>query len=220
AADINTQYTYMFSNNPTTQAMCDPIQQSKMNYAASLPMATAQPGETIYTTWEQNGHMAAAGTTKVYIYYYTDSTKEFSQVSERLTAPVAATFDFASLSTCYSSQPNAVCLGQWVVPKDLVPGKIYHFVWFWYFPNPVGQWYSTCFDINVQTSSHVVGTADMATLLKKGNPPDSYAYGLNAEAKSLIADVTTLPNNAATPSPSPAPVPSTPVVAPTPHITN
>ncbi|KAJ2387167.1 hypothetical protein GGI23_006337, partial [Coemansia sp. RSA 2559] len=89
-------------------------------------------------------------------------------------------------------------------PKNLVPGKTYHFVWFWYFPNPVGQWYSTCFDINVQTSSHVVGTADMATLLKKGNPPDSYAYGLNAEASSLIADVTTLPkDDVATPSSTP-----------------
>ncbi|KAJ1895343.1 hypothetical protein LPJ81_004980 [Coemansia sp. IMI 209127] len=163
--------------------------------------------------------MALAGTTKVYIFYYTDANQEFIHVSERLTAPVAATFDFASLATCYSSQPNAVCLGQWVVPENLVPGNTYHFVWFWYYPNPVGQWYSTCFDMNIQDLSHVVGTADMATLLKKGNPPDDYDYGFNAEASSLITEVTALPKNAATSS-STITTSTTSIVTPTPHITS
>ncbi|KAJ2401156.1 hypothetical protein GGI23_001582 [Coemansia sp. RSA 2559] len=213
AADINTQYTYLFDASPTTQSMCDPIQQSTMNYTASLPMATAQPGETIYTTWEQNGHMATAGTTKAYILYYADPNKEFSNVSERLTAPVAGSFDFATEASCYSTQPNSVCLGQWVVPTNLVPGYTYHFVWFWYFnANPAGQWYSTCFDINVQTSSHVVGTANMATLLQKSDPPGSYAYGLNAVANSLLAQVTTLPSNQAS-SGYAAPAPTTTAAA-------
>ncbi|KAJ2556014.1 hypothetical protein EV175_002142 [Coemansia sp. RSA 1933] len=196
AANINTAYVYLFSGSPTSQTMCNPIQQSTENYTASLPMATAQPGETIYTTWEQNGHMNNTNPTQVYILYYADSTKEFSDVSERLTAPVAGSFNFATTANCYSTQPNSVCLGSWVVPENLAPGYTYHFVWFWYFnQNPAGEWYSTCFDMNIQDSSHVVGTADMATLLQKGDPPDSYAYGLNDEASSLLAQVTTLSEN-------------------------
>ncbi|KAJ2556016.1 hypothetical protein EV175_002144 [Coemansia sp. RSA 1933] len=167
-------------------------------------MATAQPGETIYTTWEQNGHMNNASPTKVYILYYADSTKEFVTVSERTTAPVAGSFNFATTANCYSTESNSVCLGQWVIPKNLVPGSTYHFVWFWYFnQNPAGEWYSTCFDVNIQDKSHVVGTADMATLLQKGDPPDSYAYGINSVVESLIAQVTTLPENVAAPSSTP-----------------
>ncbi|KAJ2562513.1 hypothetical protein IW140_006404, partial [Coemansia sp. RSA 1813] len=110
----------------------------------------------------------------------------------RLTAPVAGSFDFATVNNCYTTQDNSVCLGSWAVPENLVPGKTYHFVWFWYFnQNPAGEWYSTCFDMQISDSSHVVGTAPMATLLQKGDPPDSYVYGLNGEAKSLIAQVTT-----------------------------
>ncbi|KAJ2534789.1 hypothetical protein EV175_006988, partial [Coemansia sp. RSA 1933] len=108
--------------------MCNPKQQSTPNYAADFPMATAQPGETIYTSWEQNGHMNNASPTKVYILYYADSTKEFSTVSERTTAPVAGSFNFATTANCYTTQANSVCLGQWVVPKNLAPGKTYHFV--------------------------------------------------------------------------------------------
>ncbi|KAJ2562512.1 hypothetical protein IW140_006403 [Coemansia sp. RSA 1813] len=211
ATDINTAYAYVFNAKPTTQPMCNPKQQSTENYGADFPMATAQPGETIYTAWEQNGHLVTTNPTKVYVLYYPDSTKEFSNVSERTTAPVAGSFNFATPANCFTTQDNSVCLGSWVVPKNLVPGKTYHFVWFWYFnKNPAGEWYSTCFDIAVKSSSYVVNTADMPTLLKQGNPPDSYAYGLNAEAKSLIAKVTTLPENKDSPAPgkTPTPVPT------------
>ncbi|KAI9501962.1 hypothetical protein GGI25_005238 [Coemansia spiralis] len=195
--DINTLYTYIFNASPAHQAMCDPIQQASMNYSSTFPMATAQPGETIYTVWEANGHFNNASPTEVTIYYFPDPKTQFTDVSQTSTAKVAGTMNFATNANCYSgSDPNSKCLGSWVVPKDLVPGSTYHFVWFWRFnENPTGQWYSTCFDLDVQKASHVVGTAPMATLLAKGNPSDNYAFGFSSPIKAIVDQVTTLPGN-------------------------
>ncbi|KAJ2515591.1 hypothetical protein GGI11_003714 [Coemansia sp. RSA 2049] len=195
AADINTSYPYLFDGSPTSQPMCNPKQQSSPSaYTANLPMAVAQPGETIYTTWEANGHLNNAAPTNVKILYYADSTKEFTSVNERSTAAVAGSFNYAANANCFNpSEPNTTCVGSWVVPKNLVPGKTYHFVWFWYFnANPAGQWYSTCFDMQIKDSSHVVKTAAMADIMKLGDPPVTYSNGLDSKAKDLIAQTSKL----------------------------
>ncbi|KAJ2759910.1 hypothetical protein H4S06_001999 [Coemansia sp. BCRC 34490] len=202
---IDSVYPYIFNAQPKTQIMCNPKQQSSASdYTANFPMAVAQPGETIYTAWEANGHLNNASPTKVQILYYADSSKQFADVSERTTAPVAASFNYATDQNCFvPSQPNTSCLGSWVVPKNLVPGKTYHFVWFWYYNgNPVGEWYSTCFDMQIKDSSHVVKTAAMADIMKLGDPPNTYSNGLDSKAKDLIAQVTTLPENKPTPTPA------------------
>ncbi|KAJ2592544.1 hypothetical protein EV177_008707 [Coemansia sp. RSA 1804] len=198
AADINTAYAYLFNASPTSQAMCNPIQQSSASdYSADFPMAVAQPGETIYTSWEANGHLNNTNPTKVQVLYYPDPSHQFSDVSERNTAPVAGTFDYATDQNCYNpDQPNSVCLGSWVVPTNLVPGMVYHFVWFWYFnANPAGQWYSTCFDMQINAASYVVEPAAMDALLVLGGPSPSYSDGLDAAAKQLLTQVTTLSGN-------------------------
>ncbi|KAJ2851925.1 hypothetical protein IWW36_000698 [Coemansia brasiliensis] len=192
--DINTEYTYLFSGSPKSQPMCNPKQQANMNYSPLFPMATVQPGETVYTTWEQNGHLNNANPTKIDILYYPDPNKQFADVSERNTAMVAGTMDFATNATCYSpGNPNSVCFGSWTVPKDLKPGNVYHFVWFWYFnQNPAGEWYSTCFDLDVQESSHVVEVKPMAELLAMADPDLNYALGMTDSIKKELAEVTNL----------------------------
>ncbi|KAJ1893420.1 hypothetical protein LPJ71_007205, partial [Coemansia sp. S17] len=94
--NINTLYTYMFDASPASQPMCSPQQQSTMNYNDKFPMTTAQPGETIYTTWEQNGHLDNANPTKIEVYYFADSNKQFTDVSQRKDAKSAGTMKFAT----------------------------------------------------------------------------------------------------------------------------
>ncbi|KAJ2161737.1 hypothetical protein GGF46_001241 [Coemansia sp. RSA 552] len=199
----NTVFTYLFSGSPKSQKMCNPNQQSTMNYSEKYPMARVQPGETIYTTWEQNGHPDGPKPTKVDILYYPDTNHQFADVSERDTAMVAGTMDFAT-ANCYNmADPNTACFGSWTVPKDLVPGKTYHFVWFWYFnQNPAGEWYSTCFDLDVQTSSHVVQSKPMPQLLAIGEPDIAYALGFTDQVKAQVADVTSLSGNAVAGTPA------------------
>ncbi|KAJ2696586.1 hypothetical protein FB645_006162 [Coemansia sp. IMI 203386] len=189
------EYTNLFSGSPASQPMCKSSQQTE-NYSTIYPMATAQPGETIYTSWQQNGHLNNASPTKVKILYYPSSSQTFSDVSEKDTAMVAGTMDYATDGNCYNpSEPNTVCFNSWTVPTDLVPGQTYHFVWFWYFNfNPAGEWYTTCFDVNVQDASHVAQGGSMDSLLKLGEPPLAYIQGIerNPGAKAEISDVTSL----------------------------
>ncbi|KAJ2007096.1 hypothetical protein GGI02_003019 [Coemansia sp. RSA 2322] len=194
--NINTLYTYIFNASPVSQPMCSPVQQASTNYSSTFPMATAQPGETIYTTWEQNGHLDNANPTKVFVYYFPQSSQQFTDVSQRNTAKVAGSMNFATNDNCYvPGYPNTVCLGSWVVPADLVPGQVYHFVWFWYFnANPAGQWYSTCFDVQVNSASHVVQTAALPDLMAKGNPNINYVWGVTDQVNALIANTTMLAN--------------------------
>ncbi|KAJ2809938.1 hypothetical protein GGI24_007115 [Coemansia furcata] len=214
--NINTLYTYMFDASPKTQPMCSPQQQSTMNYNDQFPMTTAQPGETIYTTWEQNGHLNNANPTKIEVYYFSDSNTQFTDVSQKDVAKVAGTMNFATDANCYiPGYPNTVCVGSWVVPADLVPGKVYHFVWFWYFnANPAGQWYSTCFDVQVNAASHVVPTLDMPAIMAKGNPNINYVWGVTDTVRGLISNTTSLANNKGE---LPAPV-QPPPAPPVPHV--
>ncbi|KAJ2367729.1 hypothetical protein IW150_005600 [Coemansia sp. RSA 2607] len=196
-AKTNDIYTYLFDGSPKTQPMCNVAQQSVMNYTDQFPMATVQPGEVIYTTWEQNGHLNDANPTNIQILYYPTAGQNFADVSERNTAPVAGEMKFATSQNCYNPQdPNTACMGSWTVPKDLVPGQTYHFVWFWYFnANPAGQWYSTCFDLNVESASHVVQGGAMADLLAIGEPNLSYINGFTDQVRMEVANVTTLSEN-------------------------
>ncbi|KAJ2015290.1 hypothetical protein H4218_003858 [Coemansia sp. IMI 209128] len=214
--DINTLYTYMFEASPASQPMCSPQQQTTMNYAKEFPLAVAQPGETIYTTWQQNGHLDNAKPTKIEVYYYADHNKEFTDVSQRKEAKVAGTMDFATDGNCYiPGYPNTVCVGSWTVPKDLAPGQIYHFVWFWYFnANPAGQWYSTCFDVQVNSVSHVVKTIDMPAVLAKGNPNINYVWGVNDAVRGLLSNTTSLANQKGEVPPQPPVQPPPPPPVP------
>ncbi|KAJ1964151.1 hypothetical protein GGI12_001607 [Dipsacomyces acuminosporus] len=195
--DINTEYTYLFSGSPARQPMCNPMQQSGMTYSDRFPMTTAQPGETLFTTWESNGHLDNARPTTIKILYYSDPSKEFKDVTERNTASVAGSMEFATDGNCYiPGDPNSVCMGKWTVPKDLVPGQVYHFVWFWYFnANPAGQWYTTCFDIKVTDKSHVCDSSKpIPELLKLKTPTIDYVWGTTSKVTAQLNNVTSLAN--------------------------
>ncbi|KAJ2809424.1 hypothetical protein H4R20_000149 [Coemansia guatemalensis] len=143
-----------------------------------------------------NGHLNDMNPTKIDILYYDDPGKEFKEANERLTAKKAANLDFATSKNCFDpSNPNTNCLGQWTVPKGLAPGKTYHFVWYWYFndnnnPNPnIVEYYSTCFDLKIVSSTYVSPIKSLSEAISKGepNPKDGFMNGITAKGKELIA---------------------------------
>ncbi|KAJ2763999.1 hypothetical protein IWQ56_000971, partial [Coemansia nantahalensis] len=173
-------YTYRFNAQPTAQPMCFPQGQSTENYSAQFPMAVVQPGETVYTTWQMNGHLNNASPSKVDILYYDEPGREFGAVGERTTAKVAASFGFAADGNCYKPGfNNTECLGLWTVPRELAPGKTYRFVWLWYFnQNKAGEWYTTCFDLRVESASHTVGDRPLTAYVPGTCPPPVYMEGV------------------------------------------
>ncbi|KAJ2609094.1 hypothetical protein H4S08_004195 [Coemansia sp. RSA 1365] len=192
----NGRYTYRFGMADDSKAMCKPESQSKMDYDKTWPMATAQPGETIYTVWQMNGHLNDNNPTKLNILYYPDSDKEFKESKERKTAKKAATLNFATSKNCYvPSEDNTNCLGPWKIPEDLTPGKTYHFVWYWYFndnnnPDPsIVEYYSTCFDIKIESSSYVSPIKSLSEAISKGpsEPMNGFMNGVTSNGKSLLA---------------------------------
>ncbi|KAJ2696286.1 hypothetical protein H4R19_005758 [Coemansia spiralis] len=213
-ADVepNALYTYRFNAMPTTQPMCSPNGQSAAaSYTAQFPMAVVQPGETMYTTWQANGHLNNTAPTRVDILYYDDPGREFAIASERTVAKVAGSFSFATDGNCYvPSNPNSECLGRWVVPKELAPGRTYRFVWFWYFnKNPAGEWYSTCFDLQVEPKSHTVGDRPLSAYVPGTCPPGSYMQGITDAVRAELAQTTSL-----APVPDSKPPPSKPAAPP------
>ncbi|KAJ2795706.1 hypothetical protein H4R20_005790, partial [Coemansia guatemalensis] len=199
--DPNKRYTYRFSAPVDKQAMCSPEGQSTESYDDTWPMATVQPGEAIYTVWQMNGHLNDNNATQLDILYYDDPSKEFKEANERLTAMKAARLDFATSKNCFDpSNPNTNCLGRWTVPKGLAPGKTYHFVWYWYFndnnnPDPnIVEYYSTCFDLKVESSSYVSPTKSLSEAVSKGEPEpkDGFMNGITAKGKELNAKTTAM----------------------------
>src|SRR5204862_314960 len=61
--------------------------------------------------------------------------------------------DFATNGNCDNpANPNTWCHGQMTIPQGIQPG-VYSFVWFWKFDqNPVGEEYTTCFEVRVSAN--------------------------------------------------------------------
>ncbi|KAF9128116.1 hypothetical protein BGW39_005333 [Mortierella sp. 14UC] len=164
--DINTIYTYLISNRNNAAPLCKPgtqdtflLNKDKRNHLPpSLPFAKAYPGETLTMNWQANGHLVRAGSgTKVTVFWTGKSNKVLKtrkDISRAGTsgspAKVLSVFDFANPGNCKDpNNANTECTGKLTIPKNTAPGR-YQFVWWWPFDkNPVGEEYTTCFEINV-----------------------------------------------------------------------
>ncbi|KAF9106478.1 hypothetical protein BGX29_009413 [Mortierella sp. GBA35] len=163
--DINTIYTYLISNRDNKAPLCKPGTQdtflrnkSKPNHLPpNLPYTTAYPGETLKMNWQANGHLVPSGGTKVSIFWtgkketVLKTRKDISRAGKAGSpAKVLGRFDFANPGNCADPKnANTVCTGKFTVPAGTPPGR-YQFVWWWPFDkNPVGEEYTTCFEINV-----------------------------------------------------------------------
>ncbi|KAJ2780455.1 hypothetical protein H4R18_003437 [Coemansia javaensis] len=227
--DPNQRYTYRFNAQPLSQAMCEPQNQgSAATYSDRFPMAVVQPGEVVYTAWEQNGHLNDTSPTKLNILYYDDAGREFVSAAEHATAPrAAAGLDFATSANCYDNKnPNSLCLGRWTVPSGLAPGRTYHFVWFWYFDkNPAGEWYSTCFDLAVAPASCPVTTKPLSAIVPGSDPSPEFSEGVTDAVRAKLSITTSLqpptrhpppPTTRPPPTSRPPPVPAKPAPTPSP----
>ncbi|OMJ21988.1 hypothetical protein AYI70_g3147 [Smittium culicis] len=171
---INTIYTYLITGDPESQPICKPGTQDFENYSDEFPMAIANSGDTIRTTWEANGHYNPFRLTYATIYFSNfpnflqeDYNKQHPQhnsspiIKSALSRDSSSnspfelvnktTFVFASHTNCINPQdPNSVCFVDWEVPKVLVPNNTYSFFWVWNFDfNPAGEVYTSCFDIHI-----------------------------------------------------------------------
>ncbi|KAG0324339.1 hypothetical protein BGZ99_001953 [Dissophora globulifera] len=165
--DINTLYTYLVSGRPPTAAVCQPGRQDIFpgKNPASLPPASITAGETLHLTWEANGHMnhvtkPSDKRTKASVYWTGVPNKLLHTRSELTSKHLLKTMDFATPQVCDDpANPNTVCHGYVKVPKGTPAGK-YQMVWWWRFDqNPVGEEYSTCFEVDVKAPKPVKPTA-------------------------------------------------------------
>ncbi|KAF8971978.1 hypothetical protein BGZ46_010189 [Entomortierella lignicola] len=157
--DINTLYTYLISGRPAAAPVCQPGRQDIFpgKNPAQFPPTSVAPGQKLRLTWEANGHMNFVKSpsdprTKVTVYWTGVPNKLIHTRSELSNSKlVLATMDFATPQNCVDpANPNTVCNGYITIPKGTKPGK-YQLVWWWRFDqNPVGQEYSTCFEVDVK----------------------------------------------------------------------
>ncbi|KAG0004829.1 hypothetical protein BGZ80_002057 [Entomortierella chlamydospora] len=182
--DINTLYTYLISGRVNTTAVCQPGRQDIFpgKNPANLPPTTAVPGQKLHLTWEANGHMnnvqsSSEPRTKVQV-YWTGVPKKLIHTRAELSNPklLLATMDFATPQNCDEpANPNTVCNGYITIPKGTKPGK-YQLVWWWRFDkNPVGEEYSTCFEVDVKTASKTSSKAASKTSSKAASKTSSKA---------------------------------------------
>ncbi|KAI1315387.1 hypothetical protein EDD11_000891 [Mortierella claussenii] len=157
--DINTLYTYLITARPAKAPVCQPGRQSifPSNNPPQFPPATAVPGQKLHLTWQANGHMNFVTSptefrTKVQV-YWTGKPNKLIQTRDELANKrlLLQEMDFATPQNCDNqANPNTICHGYVTIPKATKPGR-YQMVWWWRFDkNPVGEEYSTCFEVHVQ----------------------------------------------------------------------
>ncbi|KAJ1951181.1 hypothetical protein IWQ62_006453 [Dispira parvispora] len=146
-ANINTEYTYLFSATPGSQPICQPGRQSSPSYTEEYPMGKASPGETKKVSYEVNGHQNKFADTKVQVMYFPDRDLQTVDYNERDKAQILGEWKFTE--NCYQPlHDNQVCWGSYTLPDELPADRI-SLVFFWWFEeNPAGQEYSTCFDLS------------------------------------------------------------------------
>ncbi|KAF9896035.1 hypothetical protein BX616_008269, partial [Lobosporangium transversale] len=87
--------------------------------------------------------------TKVQV-YWTGKSNRLIKTREELANKklLLSEMDFATPQNCDDpANPNTVCHGYVTIPKKAKPGR-YQMVWWWRFDkNPIGEEYSTCFEV-------------------------------------------------------------------------
>ncbi|KAG0209714.1 hypothetical protein BGX28_010008 [Mortierella sp. GBA30] len=158
--DINTLYTYLISGRPSKAPVCQPGRQDIFpgQNPDQFPPASVLPGQTLHLTWQANGHMnqitdpgdKTTPRTQVYVYWTGQANKVLRTREELQPGTLLKQMDFATPSNCdQPSNPNSVCNGKITIPKDMQPGR-HQLVWWWPFDkNPIGEEYSTCFEVIV-----------------------------------------------------------------------
>ncbi|KAG0358061.1 hypothetical protein BG005_002762 [Podila minutissima] len=152
--DINTLYTYLIEHRRPTAPVCQPGRQTAFNKSsnnAQFPPARVAPGESLHLTWQANGHLNENRPTKVEIHWAGKPGRLLHTRSELGPKTLLATMGFASAKNCDNpAHPNTWCHGQFKIPAGTKAGA-YQVIWWWKFDqNPVGEEYSTCFEVIVQ----------------------------------------------------------------------
>ncbi|KAF9431908.1 hypothetical protein BGZ76_011534 [Entomortierella beljakovae] len=160
--DINTLYTYLINGHDNNAPVCQPGRQDILpgNNPPNLPPASVSAGDTLHLTWQPNGHLnnvqsPSEPRTRVQI-YWTGSPRSQIRTRGEFSNPslLLKDMDFATPQNCDDpANPNTICHGDITIPKGTAPGT-YQMVWWWRFDkNPIGEEYSTCFEVDVKATT-------------------------------------------------------------------
>ncbi|KAF9430623.1 hypothetical protein BGZ94_005628 [Podila epigama] len=150
--DINTLYTYLVSNRLQSAPVCQPGRQDRLIPAnKSFPPATVHPGASLRLTWQANGHLDEKRPTAVEVHWTGKPGRLLKTRAELGERTLLGKMGFASAKNCDEpSQANTWCHGKIKIPAGTKPGR-YQMVWWWKFDqNPIGEEYSTCFEVVVK----------------------------------------------------------------------
>ncbi|KAF9578668.1 hypothetical protein BGW38_005428, partial [Lunasporangiospora selenospora] len=153
--DINTLYTYRIEGRPVEAPICQPGRQDILTAPPSpnFPSATIVAGQSLRLTWQANGHFNDQNATYVHVHWSKVPAQEkiLRTRNELLPENRLASMPFATTGNCdQPSNPNTVCRGRVKIPAGTRPGR-YQLVWWWPFDqNPVGEEYTSCFEVTVK----------------------------------------------------------------------
>ncbi|KAG0343415.1 hypothetical protein BG004_005334 [Podila humilis] len=154
--DINTLYTYLVSGRVGSAPVCQPGRQQAFapnSVNPALPPPQVAPGGVLHLTWQVNGHLNEQKPTVVEIYWpgVNKPGKTLKTRSELTKKTLLTKMGFASSKNCDDPKhANTWCHGQVKIPSQTKEGK-YQMIWWWKFDqNPIGEEYSTCFEVIVK----------------------------------------------------------------------
>ncbi|KAI9189885.1 hypothetical protein H9P43_001318 [Blastocladiella emersonii ATCC 22665] len=204
---IDTLFTYRIDQRNNATRLC---QLDRPVYTPAYPAPRAVPGESLVMSWKTNGHY----------YGHPNPIRIACLKNDARQAPRAAFFDnaaaellarvpFDNAGCTNPNDPYADCYASFTLPGDWAPGSTHTCVWFWnYDSNPVGEEYTSCFDVLVQAPAAAASPAPA---------PAPAADPAPAPAQVDVPPPSSPPAaSAPAPADPPAPVPAAPVPAPAP----
>ncbi|KAL7747308.1 Queuine tRNA-ribosyltransferase subunit qtrtd1 [Sorochytrium milnesiophthora] len=150
---IDETYTYRIDGRNPMASVCEPQRQKTPWYTTKHPMATIQDGETMTFQWKTNGHYNSKTKKDISVYCFPPNVRNMNRQDMMAQAIKMGSFSFDS--SCRSDRgpedPWADCQASVTINKpQTYRSDVMSCVWFWpYDSNPIGEEYTTCFDVHV-----------------------------------------------------------------------
>ncbi|KAF9208082.1 hypothetical protein BGZ49_009871 [Haplosporangium sp. Z 27] len=202
--NINTVYTYIVKDRNPDAFVCQPNRQD-IPGNNPFPPASVTPGQTLHLLWQPDGHLDDANPSYVEIHWSGIPGKRLITRKELGPSTQLTSMVFATSNNCdVPGEPNTSCHGWLKIPEGIQPGT-YQMIWWWkYDRNPVGEEYSTCFEIVVggngavrrsvpfQEQAQIEDSSSAASITTKVTTPkeSNLAYMMADPVSTSVATLT------------------------------